>query len=83
MGGASYIGLGVKIVNRGCIKFGSKVIVRPSTCIYANGTKSMVCLSDGVDSPCRSRCRALSCRGCRQRRGWPPWQLRFSWPCRP
>lgn len=48
-GGASYIGLGVKIVNRGCIKFGSNVIVRPSTCIYANGTKSMVCLSDGVE----------------------------------
>ena len=48
-GGASYIGLGVKIVNRGCIKFGSNVIVRPSTCIYANETKSLICLSDGVE----------------------------------
>ena len=42
-GGACYVGLSVKIVNRGCIKFGSNVTVRPSTCIYANGTKSMVC----------------------------------------
>lgn len=48
-GGANYIGFDVKIVNRGCIKFGSNVTVRPSTCIYANETKSLVCLSDGVE----------------------------------
>lgn len=48
-GGQNYIGLDVKIVNRGCIKVGSNVIVRPSTCIYANEKKSIVCLSEGVE----------------------------------
>ena len=48
-GGANYIGFDVKIVNRGLIKLGSNVIVRPSTCIYANENRSLVCLSDGVE----------------------------------
>ena len=35
-GGASYIGLDVKIVNRGKIVFGENVIIRPSTGLYTN-----------------------------------------------
>lgn len=34
--GASYIGLDVKIVNRGQIVFGENVIIRPSTGLYTN-----------------------------------------------
>ena len=35
-GGANYIGLNVKIVNRGQIVFGKNVIIRPSTGLYTN-----------------------------------------------
>ena len=48
-GGGNYVGLDVKIVNRGYIKIGRNVIVRPSTCIYANENKSIVNLNDGVE----------------------------------
>ena len=44
-GGGNYVGLDVKIVNRGYIKIGRNVIVRPSTCIYANENKSIVNLT--------------------------------------
>lgn len=48
-GGANYIGLDVKFVNRGKISIGSNVIIRPSSCIYANGCKSVVSFGSGTE----------------------------------
>ena len=48
-GGANYIGLDVKIVNRGKISLGNNVIIRPSTCVYANIDKSVVSVGSGVE----------------------------------
>ena len=41
-GGANYIGLDVKIVNRGQIVFGKNVIIRPSTGLYVSSHPSGV-----------------------------------------
>lgn len=48
-GGGNYIGFDVKFVNRGKISLGSNVIIRPSSCIYANGYKSVVSFGSGTE----------------------------------
>lgn len=48
-GGANYIGLDVKFVNRGCITVGNNVIIRPSSCVYANMSNSVVKFGDGTE----------------------------------
>lgn len=48
MGGQDYIGVNVKIVNRGNMKFGRNVIVRPSTGLYTNPSVTME-LGDNVE----------------------------------
>lgn len=48
-GGANYIGFDVKFVNRGKISLGDNVIIRPSSCVYANGSKSIVSFGNGTE----------------------------------
>lgn len=48
-GGANYIGLHVKFINRGRISLGDNVIIRPSSCIYANGKMSVVKFGNGIE----------------------------------
>lgn len=48
-GGANYIGLDVKFVNRGTITLGNFVIIRPSTRIYASNAQSLVSFGDGTE----------------------------------
>lgn len=48
-GGQNYIGLDVKIVNRGLISLGTSVIIRPSTRIYAGNSRSEVFFGDGTE----------------------------------
>lgn len=48
-GGANYIGLDVKFVNRGIITLGNSVIIRPSTRVYAGNSQSFVSFGDGTE----------------------------------
>lgn len=48
-GGQNYIGLDVKFVNRGKITLGNNVIIRPSTCVYANDRNSVVSFGNGTE----------------------------------
>lgn len=48
-GGANYIGLNVKFVNRGRIVLGCNVIIRPSTRVYAGNSQSLVSFGDGTE----------------------------------
>ena len=48
-GGANYIGLDVKFVNRGMISLGDNVIIRPSTCVYANMENSVISFGSGSE----------------------------------
>lgn len=48
-GGANYIGLDVKFVNRGIISLGDSVIIRPSTRVYAGNSKSLVSFGNGTE----------------------------------
>lgn len=47
--GGGYIGLDVKFVNRGKITLGNNVIIRPSTCIFANNGDSRIVLGSGTE----------------------------------
>lgn len=44
-----YIGLNVKVVNRGHIKLEENVIIRPLTHIYANAEKSSIQFNSGTE----------------------------------
>lgn len=47
--GKNYIGFDVKFVNRGIIKLGDSVIIRPSTRVYAGNSHSLVFFGDGTE----------------------------------
>jgi acetyltransferase-like isoleucine patch superfamily enzyme len=49
VGGGNYIGLDVKFVNRGKISLGSNVIIRPSSCIFANNEDSCIAFGVGTE----------------------------------
>ena len=48
-GGANYIGLNVKFVNKGIITLGNSVTIRPSTRVYAGNSRSLISFGTGTE----------------------------------